>query len=252
MEEIEQPIWLRCHEVVLAHGNQQVTPEPLCVQFHQPGITALVGKNGAGKSTFLNALLGNPVVQSGSIFLGGLPLTRFDRLAYVPQEPTFPPGLLLEDSLAIAFLKKQGWFGTLTPIQREARDHALLQFGLEDLRRRPLGKLSPGQRQRAFLARAFLQEPEILLLDEPTNHLDPEARHFFWSALQGIISLNACRVLVSTHDLSFVKAKASWVCALESGRVVYTAPSEGFWNIESVAQVFGEGPARDWLKGKLV
>jgi ABC-type cobalamin/Fe3+-siderophores transport system ATPase subunit len=247
METLEK-ILLEARGLVLAYDGKVVTPEPLSFDLHKAGITVLLGKNGAGKSSFLKAILGEPVRSAGSLQLFGAPSTHFDRLAYVPQEPLFPPHLYTEDALALAFLPQLGWFGRKTSEHDEKIESAILQFGLEPLRGRRLSELSPGERQRTFLARALLQEPKVLLLDEPTNHLDPEARYFFWSALQGAVSIEDCRVIVSTHDLVFAKAKASWICAFDRGRLAYNGVGSGFWNLENIAEVFGEGPAREWLK----
>jgi ABC-type multidrug transport system ATPase subunit len=78
--------------------------------------------------------------------------------------------------------------------------------------------------------------------------LDPEARFFFWNALQGAVSLKDTRVLVCTHDLGFAQKKASWICAFKEGRLAYHGRSKNFWNVETIADVFGEGPAREWMK----
>ena len=112
-------------------------------------------------------------------------------------------------------------------------------MGLEGLRSRILGSLSPGERQRALLARAFLQSPKVLILDEPTNHLDPEARHGFWAALEAVMSKQDCRVLLSTHDLVFAKKRAAAVLALNAGEVVFAGSANGFWDPLLLARTFG-------------
>jgi ABC-type cobalamin/Fe3+-siderophores transport system ATPase subunit len=249
MEEIDQnPVWLSTHRLVLGYPSRVVTPQPLELRLSVPGIVALLGRNGAGKTTFLRSFLDRSVVISGSVALFGRTQDQATRLAFVPQEPLYPPHLQLRDCLSLAFLSEWSWFGKITAAQNEEVDRQLELFQMAPLARRPLGTLSPGERQRAFLARAFLQRPEILLLDEPTNHLDPEAKYFFWQALQSAVSLNNTRVLCSTHDLEFARRKASWICGFQNGVLAFSARSKDFWNLETIAEIYGEGPAREWVK----
>jgi iron complex transport system ATP-binding protein len=243
MEE-NMSVWLRVDQAILGYSKVPVTPEPLSFELSESGITVLLGRNGAGKTTLLRSILDRSLIQKGSVKTG----SAFGNLAYVPQEPVFPSHLNLRDCLALAFLPALGWLGKLSNLQNDEVDELLAQFMMAGLQKKPLGSLSPGERQRAFLARALLQKPKVLLLDEPTNHLDPEARFFFWNALQGAVSLKDTRVLACTHDLEFAQKKASWICAFKEGRLVYHAKSKGFWNVETIAAVFGEGPARDWMK----
>lgn len=247
METLEKD-WLGFENVTLAYESKQVTPEPLSFSVSHPGICVLLGKNGAGKSSVLKAVLGEPVCSKGTVSLFGAPARDCTRIAYVPQDPVYPAHLKMEDALAIAFLPEIGWWGKRLSEHTDRMEEAILQFGLGEMRGRRLGALTPGERQRTFLARALLQNPRVCLLDEPTNHLDPEARYFFWAALQGAVSVSGTRVLVSTHDLDFARGKASWICAFSQGRLVFHDRGSAFWNLDHIAAVFGEGPAREWIK----
>lgn len=238
--------WLESQALVLGHGRVPLHA-PLDLRFTRAGVTALVGRNGTGKSTFLKALLGEEVILAGGLKLFGRVASTVDGIAYVAQEPQYPGQLLLRDALHLAFLKDWGWLGGLQPEQRREAEEISGMFALGPLLHRPLARLSPGERQRAFLARALLQKPRLLLLDEPTNHLDPEARHFFWSALEGVLAQRPCEVLVSTHDLDFARKRANAIVAFRADGVDYFPRPLEFWNLENIARVFGEGPARAWL-----
>ena len=95
--------------------------------------------------------------------------------------------------------------------------------------------ISSGERQKAFLARAVLQNPKVLFLDEPTNHLDPFAVESFWTNLLSARRKNSFEVLVTTHDLEFIRAHADWVYALSQGKPVFDGETKSFFE-------------RDWPK----
>ncbi len=238
--------WLKTQSLVLGHGKQPLHAA-LNLAFTRSGVTALIGKNGTGKSTFLKALLGESVLLSGGILLFDRPAQQVESVAYVAQEPQYPGQLLLKDALHLAFLKDLGWIGRLTNAQRREAEEFSVMFNLGPLQDRPLARLSPGERQRAFLAQALLQKPRLLLLDEPTNHLDPEARYFFWSALEGVLAQRPCEVLVSTHDLDFARKRANAICAFRREGLDYFSKPLDFWTLENIARTFGEGPARAWM-----
>lgn len=239
--------WLRTHNLLLGYRRTPVSPFPMNIEFNEPGITALLGRNGAGKSSLLKAIVGEAAALSGTIEIEGTSSKLFKGLAYVPQEPIFPGHLKMEDALGLAFVGRIGVFGRLSASQIDEIEQTMVQLGLAHLKGRILSHLSPGERQRAFLARALLQNPTVLLLDEPTNHLDPEARFFFWAALEGVMTQTRCKVLVSTHDLEFARRRANSICAFKEGRVVANSKAREFWNIENIAEVYGEGPARHFI-----
>jgi iron complex transport system ATP-binding protein len=188
-----------------------LTPEPLSFALPEGKVVALVGRNGAGKTTLLHALLGEPVVRAGELSIVGLDARRAsyrdraNRIAFVPQEHEYPGDLVVGSLLRLAFLPRMGLWGTLPTEATGAIAAALDRFGLTKLRDRRLRDLSTGERQRAFLARAILQKPSALILDEPTNHLDPAAVRAFWKALLGEARQNGLNLLVSTHDLDFLR-----------------------------------------------
>jgi len=233
-------------EVILGHGRRVITPQGLNFEFPSGKATALIGPNGSGKTTLLRALTGDPCLKSGDIWLGKdraslrtLGLRGLSKLAaVVPQEHRYPKHLLLEEALRLAFLPEAGLLGKLPLADSEPIVEACKQFRLSSLTKRTLGELSTGERQRAFLARAFLQHSQVLLLDEPTNHLDPGGRAQFWNALVTIRKKSSVDVIISTHDLEFVKQHCEWVCALKSGQIVYSGPSTAYWESHSASSLF--------------
>lgn len=219
----------------------------LAFAFPRGAITALIGHNGAGKTTLLRAILGEPVLRSGDIFIGPdcrsvrtmRPADFAREIAFVPQEHVYPPDLRLRDMLALALLPRLGMFGRRTPEHDAEIERVIASFALEKLADRPLRRVSTGERQRAFLARALLQRPRLLLLDEPTNHLDPAAVAAFWETLLTKREELGFDVLASTHDLAFVEKHCAWVAALKNGALVYSGETSALWSSGKLADIFG-------------
>jgi putative ABC transport system ATP-binding protein len=187
------------------------------------GATAIVGPSGSGKSTLLRLLnrLSDP--DAGTIAYRGRPLSEYEPLALrrqvalVPQLPA-----LLEGSVESNLHYAAGLAG------KELDTGRCLQLaGLDpNFAGREVDKLSVGEQQRAMLARALAQEPEVLLLDEPTSALDHAARDAIEAALSELRrELEISLVLVS-HDPEQARRLSDWVVRLEAGRVVDSGPVE--------------------------
>lgn len=181
-------------------------------------ITALVGRNGAGKTTLIRKLLREAPKED----------LRRGRVGLVPQEPTFAPGMTVEESLLLAYLPCLGVFAAPVPSMHDEVRRMAIDLGVEGFLKRRLETLSSGERQRVLLGRALLQRPKLLLLDEPTNHLDPWAVARFWEKLALEQARTGVTIVVSTHDMAFVEKYAAHVVALENGKVRFEGPTEVF------------------------
>ncbi len=188
-----------------------------------PGATAIVGPSGSGKSTLLRLLnrLADP--DSGTIVYRDRPLTEYDPLALrrevslVPQLPALLEGTV-EANLRFA-----------ADLAGEALDaeRFLRLAGLDpEFAERDVAKLSVGEQQRAMLARALSQRPDVLLLDEPTSALDNVARDAVEATLAQLRrELDISFVLVS-HDPEQARRLGDWVVRLEAGHVIDAGPLE--------------------------
>lgn len=179
----------------------------------RPGrVTGLIGMNGSGKSTLLKSVAGLLTPHSGEVRVGGLPADRArrgGRIAYVPQSEdvdwTFP--------LSVREVVMQGRYGRLGVLRRASgADRAAVADALErteltTLADRQIGRLSGGQRKRAFVARGMVQEAPVLLLDEPFAGVDKRSEATISGVLRGLAA-DGATVLVSTHDLEGLPALA--------------------------------------------
>jgi putative ABC transport system ATP-binding protein len=187
------------------------------------GATAIVGPSGAGKSTLLRLLnrLADP--DSGAVAYRDRPLAEYDplelrrRVSLVPQLPA-----LLEGTVA----SNLGYAAELAGIELD-RDRCLVLAGLDPgFAERDVSRLSVGEQQRAMLARALAQRPEVLLLDEPTSALDHAARDAIEATLAELRGELEISLVLVSHDPEQAKRIADWVVRMEDGRAVAAGPLE--------------------------
>jgi putative ABC transport system ATP-binding protein len=188
-----------------------------------PGTTSVVGPSGAGKSTLLRLLnrLADP--DSGSILYNRRPLTEYDpmelrrEISLVPQLPALIDGTVGHNIEYAARLA-----GQVPDTQR-----CLRLAGLDDsFAERDVTRLSVGEQQRAMLARALAQRPQVLLLDEPTSALDEATRDAIEQTLAELRREIDVSIVLVSHDPAQARRLGDWVLRLEEGRVTESGPVE--------------------------
>lgn len=186
---------------------------------------ALFGRNGAGKTSAMRALLGLLRADGGTVRLFGLDPQAHEaevkaRLAWVPDAPGFHPWMTVREVLAYEAALRPRWEKTL-----EA--HLLGRFELDA--DAPAGTLSKGQRTQLALVRAIASDPELLVLDEPTSGLDPLVRRQFLEAVIGVFQEREPQkksILVSTHLISEFEGVVDGFTVLAGGRAVLTSSAD--------------------------
>src|SRR5215207_362923 len=186
-----------------------------------PGITGLLGSNGAGKTTFISLILGLRSRESGELtVLGKDPATAGievrSRVGYAPEHHDLPSELSATDF--VRHLAEMHLLPRRAAVQR-AND-ALWLVGLGEERFRSVGLMSTGQRQRVKLASAIAHDPELVLLDEPTDGLDPMQRTEMLSLIRRIGTEFGVHILLSSHHLEEAERICDSVVIVESGEVV--------------------------------
>lgn len=180
---------------------------------------AFLGVNGAGKSTTINILCGELSKNGGTVTICGADLDgELDKikrsLGVVFQNSVLDKDLSVRDNLrsraALYGISGQAFESRLSELS------GLLEFG--DLLKRPLGKLSGGQRRRIDIARALLHEPEILILDEPTTGLDPQTRATLWQVIGTLRREKGMTVFLTTHYMEEA-ADADYVVIIDHGQI---------------------------------
>lgn len=182
------------------------------------GIHGLLGPNGAGKTTLLRMLLGLAAPDAGSVeVFGRNPVpggAALDRVAGFVDAPRFHPYLTVDRTILLLATLDGG-----DAVDRAAP--ALDVVGLGTLRRRKVGRLSTGQRQRLALAAALLRDPLLLVVDEPTTGLDPSGTEQL-RELVSDLAADGRTVLLSSHDMTEVDRLCDDVTVLRAGRDVHS------------------------------
>lgn len=235
-----EPARLEFDHVSVSYAGNRPALEELSFEIAHGAQVAVVGPNGAGKSTLFKALVGLLPLRNGAICIHGQPLGHHqDCVAYIPQREEvdwrFP--VRVEDVVMMGRYGKFGWWKRPTATDHQIVQHSLVQLGIADLARRPIGELSGGQQQRVFLARALAQEPHILLMDEPFTGIDATTQEVTLRLLDDLRQ-KLVTVLVSTHDLALAAERFDKILLLNHRLIAYGSRSEVFTTTH-VAAAFG-------------
>lgn len=191
----------------------------LSLQVRRGELFAFLGVNGAGKSTTISIICGQLKKDSGKVCVCGYD-TENDmeaiaaKIGVVFQDSVLDRVLSVKDNLksraALYGIKGKDFEKRLAELSE------ILSIG--DLLKRPVGKLSGGQRRRIDIARALLHKPEILILDEPTTGLDPHTRKLIWSIIHKLREDGGMTVFLTTHYMEEA-ADADYVVIIDSGKI---------------------------------
>ena len=232
-----------------------------------PGdFVTVIGGNGAGKSTTLNAVAGTFMVDSGTIEIGGVDVTRLPEykrakdIGRVFQDPMMGTAatMQIEENLALAL--RRGKPRTLrtgiTPKEREQYKELLkiLDLGLEERLTSKVGLLSGGQRQALTLLMATLVKPKLLLLDEHTAALDPKTAAKVLDATQKIVERDNLTTLMITHNMRDAITYGNRLIMMHEGRVVVDVSGEEkkHLSVEQLMNLFSQASGSDVVNDKLL
>ena len=188
-------------------------------EIRQGEFYALLGVNGAGKTTAIRLLTGLTRPTSGDALVGGYSITREreqvkQRIGVAPQETAIAPNLTVKENLELIC----GIYG-FSKAKTTAKIKELTgQFSLDPVLMRRAGKLSGGWQRRVSIAMALISEPQILFLDEPTLGLDVLARHELWDAIRAL--KGRITIVLTTHYMEEAAALSDRIGILKNGRLL--------------------------------
>lgn len=215
--------------------NEKKALDQVSLALEDGDFATIVGSNGAGKSTLFNAITGSFFVDEGRIVLGGEDITyckehvRSKVIGHLFQDPLkgTAPHMTIEENMALAYLraatKRYAYFSRITAREKKKfrEQLALLDMGLEDRMKQPVGLLSGGQRQALTLLMATMVTPRILLLDEHTAALDPATADKVLVLTEKIISDRHITCLMVTHNMHQALSLGNRTLMMDGGRIVF-------------------------------
>ena len=180
---------------------------------------AFLGVNGAGKSTTITIMCGRLSKDGGTVTIGGSDIEKdADKvkreLGVVFQNSVLDAALSVYDNL----ISRAALYGITGAAAKERIAELAEMLGFGDFIKRPVGKLSGGQRRRIDIARALIHKPKILVLDEPTTGLDPQTRKTLWSVVANLRKTENMTVFLTTHYMEEA-AEADYIVILDSGKI---------------------------------
>lgn len=189
--------------------------EDVTLDVSKGDIVGIVGPNGGGKTTLLNAILGNIRISSGKIRLFGKDLSEFkefDKIGYVAQhaiqfDPVFPA--TVEEIVSLGCVSREKLGRRLSAKDKEDVRNAMELVGITELRNNKISNLSGGEKQRVFIAKALVRRPELLILDEATTGLDVCIQDKFIALLRKLRNEREITVMTVSHDISGVMCQAN-------------------------------------------
>ncbi len=209
--------------------NEKTAISGLSLHLDPGDFVTIIGANGAGKSTLFNAIAGSFYPDTGSITLDGRDITfmpefkRAKDIGRLFQDPMrgSAPGMTIEENLALA-AGGGGWLSHVSKAEiNKFRDRlALLDMGLENRMRQPVGLLSGGQRQALTLLMATMVPPKLLLLDEHTAALDPGTAEKVLALTESIVREGRLTCMMITHNMSSALALGNRTLMMDSGRII--------------------------------
>lgn len=218
--------------------NEKMALDGVNLQLDPGDFVTIIGGNGAGKSTTLNAIAGVWAVDSGRIVIDGndiTPLPEHKRAIYlgrVFQDPMMGTASTMEiqENLAIAYRRGQSrtlrWGITKQEKELFREKLEILGLGLENRMTSKVGLLSGGQRQAITLLMASLKQPKLLLLDEHTAALDPKTAAKVLEISDRIISENHLTAMMVTHNMKDAITHGNRLIMMHEGRIIYDVSGE--------------------------
>lgn len=248
--------------------NEKTALKNLSLDLKDGDFATIVGSNGAGKSTMFNAIAGTFIVDEGNIYLDGEDITfkkeyvRSKVIGHLFQDPLkgTAPSMTIEENMALAYLRASDAGGRMfsrisSADKAKFRERlSMLNMGLEDRMKQPVGLLSGGQRQALTLLMATLVTPKLLLLDEHTAALDPATAEKVLELTKSIVAERGITCLMVTHNMHQALEVGNRTLMMNAGTIVFdtTGEERASLTIQDLLEKFKAGAGEELDNDKIM
>ena len=236
---------IKIQDAVVSY-REDVALQGVSLDVRKGEFIGIIGPNGAGKTTLLTVINGLGKLVHGKAWVLGSRLNGRNsinlrkRIGYVAQVERIDPRLPINvrETVMVGCYGRLGLFRWPTRAQWERVDEVLEMVGIAHLSQRPIGHLSGGEYQRAAIARALVQQPEIFLLDEPTASIDQKAQREILSLIQLIHREYHTTTLFVTHDIRTLPFICQRLILMKEGKIWQQGNPESMLREEVLSQLY--------------
>ena len=234
---------IRFENITIGYGNRTLI-ENLSATIRGGELTALVGRNGTGKSTLLRTIVGLGENYQGDIMLNGKSISSLtsaelaSTVAFVSTEKVRIANLRCRDVVALGRAPYTNWIGRMQEQDKQIVEQSLAQVGMSDYADKTMDRMSDGECQRIMIARALAQQTPIILLDEPTAFLDMPNRYELCTLLHRLAHEEGKCIVFSTHELDIALSKGDNIALIDTPELKILPTSDAHTR-DVVATAFG-------------
>ncbi|MBR5573593.1 MAG: ABC transporter ATP-binding protein [Paludibacteraceae bacterium] len=223
---------IQLQNISLGYDTKHLLLDNVSTTFTCGTTTALIGRNGTGKSTLMRAIIGSEPLKHGSIFINNADIQQINPqqlsqlVAFVTTERIRIANLSCRDVVALGRAPYTNWIGRMQAEDEAIVMQSLEKVGMASYAFRTMDKMSDGECQRVMIARALAQQTPIILLDEPTSFLDMPNRYALCRLLADLAHEENKCIIFSTHELDIAQSLCDTIALIDSPNMHHLPTSE--------------------------